>query len=209
MRWWAVIPIKDGRMAKSRFAHLDTDQRLALARAMAQDTVRATLDCPRVDGVIIVGAAPEGLVPGGSVASPGSVIGLADPGTGLNDALRAGAEAVPHGAASVLVLGDLPCATPEALDAALTAAAGHDRAFIADVAGTGTTLLTARPGVAPQPAFGHRSRARHAASGAVEIDDPQVAPLQRDVDSDVDLWDAERRGVGPVTQALLAQWRGQ
>ena len=39
---------------------------------------------------------------------------------------------------------------------------------MADAAGDGTTLYTARPGATFQPAFGLASRARHAADGATE-----------------------------------------
>ena len=77
--------------------------------------------------------------------------------------------------------------------------------FVADTEGTGTTLLTAADGSRLDPRFGHRSRARHAASGAVELVTGPLASLRRDVDTEVDLHDARRLGLGPRTLAVLAQ----
>ena len=77
---------------------------------------------------------------------------------------------------------------------------------MADAAGIGSTLLTARPGVELGPRFGERSRAAHRSSGAVELaaSPGALAGLRRDVDTEVDLWDAVRLGVGPATTDALA-----
>ena len=71
-----------------------------------------------------------------------------------------------------------------------------------DAAGTGTTLLTARPGVALAPAFGVGSAARHAAdSVALE----GGGGLRNDVDTAADLVAAGALGLGAATAAALAQ----
>src|SRR5436305_745035 len=64
------------------------------------------------------------------------------PDRGLNPALDHGA--LSTGAVAVAALSsDLPALRPQELAAALAAAAAADRCFVADAAGTGTTLLTA------------------------------------------------------------------
>jgi 2-phospho-L-lactate/phosphoenolpyruvate guanylyltransferase len=75
------------------------------------------------------------------------------------------------------------------------------RAFVADAAGTGTTLVAAPPGVDLDPRFGDRSAARHAAAGARPLvgDWPT---LRRDVDTVDDLAAAAELGLGPYTCAV-------
>ena len=80
--------------------------------------------------------------------------------------------------------------------------------FVPDAAGTGTTMLTAAAGTALDPRFGERSCAAHAASGAVRLSPADAAGLRRDVDTEVDLWDALRLGVGPATAAVLGTDNG-
>ena len=58
------------------------------------------------------------------------------------------------------VCADLPALDPAELSEALHAAACRDRAFVVDSAGTGTTVLSARPGQALEPAFGLESAER-------------------------------------------------
>jgi 2-phospho-L-lactate/phosphoenolpyruvate guanylyltransferase len=94
---------------------------------------------------------------------------------------------------------DLPALSAGQLDAALTAAAAVTQAFVADAAGSGTTLYTARPGAVFRPLFGPRSRARHRQAGAVELDLPGIEGLKRDVDTLADLREAEQIGLGART----------
>jgi 2-phospho-L-lactate guanylyltransferase len=75
------------------------------------------------------------------------------------------------------------------------------RCFVADAAGTGTTLLTAA-GVPLDPRFGRDSAAAHAGAGAVPLDGGWPG-LRRDVDTPADLAAAVRLGVGTATAALL------
>ncbi|MER5972600.1 2-phospho-L-lactate guanylyltransferase, partial [Streptomyces sp. NPDC002055] len=99
---------------------------------------------------------------------------------------------------------DLPALRPGELARVLTAATAFPRAFLADAAGVGTTFLSAAPGVELEPAFGGPSRARHRASGAVEITLPGVDSVRRDVDTGEDLRTALALGVGPRTAAVAA-----
>ena len=73
-----------------------------------------------------------------------------------------------------------------------------------DAAGVGTTLYAVPPGGEFLPLFGGASRARHAASGAAELDLDDMAGLRRDVDTPEDLRAALALGAGPHTAALAA-----
>jgi 2-phospho-L-lactate guanylyltransferase len=100
---------------------------------------------------------------------------------------------------------------PQAMDGQLAQGAGAARgtqgtgsAFVADAAGVGTTLYAAVPGTRFRPLYGGASRARHAASGAVELGLAGVPGLRRDVDTSADLRAALALGSGPRTCALAA-----
>jgi len=207
--WRLVVPLKPLARAKSRLGATAGDAvRPGLALAFAQDTVRAALACPSVRGVVVVTDDPRAAA---ELTALGAETVPDVPGRGLNAALSHGAEVVRSGrggaAAPVAALGaDLPALRPDELGRVLAVAAAHPRAFVADAAGVGTTLLSARPGSALAPAFGGASRARHLASGAVELDAAalggrEVASVRRDVDTAEDLRVALRLGVGRYTAA--------
>jgi 2-phospho-L-lactate guanylyltransferase len=197
--WRVVLPVKGSGQAKSR---LDVPgvSRSELAAAMSLDTLAAVLACPSVGRVFVVTADP-------SVAAAARAAGataVPDPGGGLNPALRRGAETAgrERDGPIALLLADLPALTPPDLDEALTAAALHDTAYVPDLEGTGTVLLTGRTPVLLQPEFGDGSAARHEAHATrLELDLPR---LRRDVDVRAALQEAVALGVGPRTAAVLA-----
>ncbi len=202
LTWSVVIPVKVLALAKSRLAQLDAADRTALALAMAADTVAAAVACPLVGAVVVVSDDPtvaEEVAPLGAVA-------LADtPGAGLNRALIAGAEHATarwpgHGLAALLA--DLPALSAGELTVALSAAARVPNGFVADAAGSGTTLYTARPGSVFSPRFGPRSRALHHGGGATELSPPGIAGLRQDVDTVSDLREAAAIRLGRRTRAL-------
>jgi len=202
--WVVVVPLKPLSRAKSRLPGRPDADRGQLARAFALDTVRAAAACPQVASVVVVTDDQD-------VRDAVTALGAswtADAGGGLNLALDAAAAQVrashPESHVAAL-LGDLPSLRPLELSAALELAADVPRGFVADASGIGTTLLTAGPGAQLECRFGPRSRAAHAASGAVALEPGIVPGLRRDVDTDVDLWDAQRLGVGPATAALLTR----
>jgi 2-phospho-L-lactate guanylyltransferase len=168
---------------------------------MALDVLAAAQACPAVGEVVLV-ADQEGI---DAVRAAGPFTGRLDldAGEGLNAAIRAGAADASGPVAALLA--DVPCATPRSLDVAL-AACNTDAVIVSDAEGIGTTLLAARQVSDFHPHFGVRSRAAHVAAGAREIRDPApgaLAGLRRDVDSEVDLWDARRLGLGAFTRALM------
>jgi 2-phospho-L-lactate guanylyltransferase len=187
-----LVPVKSTADAKSRLG-LALEERLALRRAFAQDAVTAARQCALAE-VYVVGDAA-------GLDAPA----LPDEGRGdLNQALRRAAERVARpDTGTAVMLADLPCLCADELAATLSAArdAGA-RCFVADAAGTGTTLLTAPPGAPLDPHFGTDSARRHRTSGALELE-LAVPTLRRDVDTPDDLTAARALGVGRHTAVLL------
>jgi 2-phospho-L-lactate guanylyltransferase len=214
--WVVVVPVKPAARGKSRLAGvLDDDERAGLVRAMALDTIDAARSTAGVRRVVVVTAdAPLRRTltraDGPSSAAPAPVSLVGEPPASddpLGAALHAGhdeARRLEPEAAVAVLLGDLPALRPDDLAAALGAAAARPTAFVADAAGTGTTLLTALPGAAFDPRFGPGSARAHAAAGHTALAVPAASTLRRDVDVPDDLRAAERAGTGRRTAAWLA-----
>jgi 2-phospho-L-lactate/phosphoenolpyruvate guanylyltransferase len=170
-----LIPVK-GLDAKSR---LSAGNRQELAQAFLKDTTDSCSEADLVSAVHVV----------------------TDAGRGLNGDLAHAHEALGRPRTAV-ILGDLPCLTADVIDDLLSVASVHARWFVSDASGVGTTILGVDQGQVLDPRFGPRSRAAHRSSGAVELQLDNAtsnARLRRDVDTDVDMWDAVRLGVGPAT----------
>jgi 2-phospho-L-lactate guanylyltransferase len=213
VQWSLVVPVKRLALAKTRLggmagmAGMAGQLRGGLALAFALDTVAAALTC---DPVGTVFAVTDDDVARSALTALGAQVVPDTPDAGLNPALAHGAEVARarHPGRSVGALSaDLPALRPGELGRALRAAASHPAAFVSDAAGTGTTLLAVRAGQQFSPQFGARSRARHRAAGVIELDLADVPTLRRDVDTAVDLYDAERLGVGGHTAAVMAAIR--
>ncbi|QNS03902.1 2-phospho-L-lactate guanylyltransferase [Streptomyces xanthii] len=205
MQWTLVIPLKPLMRAKSRLAPAAGDVlRPGLALAFAQDTVAAATACAGVGDVVVV--TDDGRA-GAALGALGARIVPDSPGAGLNAALAHGAAAVRSRRPTTPVAAlnaDLPALRPAELAAVLAAASAFPRAFLPDAAGIGTTFLAAGPGRELRPAFGGASRARHTASGAVELPSAGVASVRQDVDTGEDLRAALALGVGPHTARATA-----
>lgn len=209
LTWSLVVPVKVLARAKSRLASLAGPDRPALALAMAADTVAAALDCPDVSRVIVVTDDPRAA---SLLADLGAIIVAERADEGLNPALRHGAaRAAAHWPRSGVgaLAADLPALRPAELGAALRMAASWPQAFVPDAAGSGTTLYTVRPGTAFRPRFGPGSAARHRAAGAVELSQPGLASLRRDVDEAADLRGAGDLGLGARTAAIAGRLVGR
>lgn len=210
VRWTVVVPVKAARLGKTRLAgDLAPDERVALVRAMAADTVHAAALARAVVRVVVVTG--DEVVAAEALGTPGAVVDVvAEPFPGgLGAAVRAGidrARGLDAGAGVAVLLGDLPALRSVDLDAALTAAAEHPRAHVADAGGTGTTLLTVAPHVAPRPRFGPGSAAAHATAGHVALDVAAGSSLRQDVDVRADLDAVALLGAGPRTAAVLRTW---
>lgn len=195
----AMVPVKPPAVGKSRLGLTD-DRRRDLAAAFALDTVSACLATPSVTEVLVV---TDDAAFARELAALGCAVLPDGPSGDLNTSLvLAAAEARRRwpGLRPAAVCADLPALRPADLDEALTLAAPHEAALVADTAGVGTTMYTAT-GAAFLPRFGPDSRAAHVAQGAVEL--PGVlASLRQDVDDLVDLARAAALGLGPHTALL-------
>lgn len=203
MRWSVVVPVKRLGVAKSRLyaAGRPRPEHEELALALAVDTVTAAVAA--ATRVLVVTDDPAATA---AVRAAGALVVGDEPDAGLNPALAYGARearllAPADGVA--LLSADLPALRPAELAAALAAAAGHRRAFVPDAGGTGTTLLTTRPGILVRPQYGPGSAAAHREAGAVELTGDWPS-LRRDVDTAADLRTAARLGLGPATAAWTA-----
>jgi 2-phospho-L-lactate guanylyltransferase len=203
LEWVVLAPVKHLDRAKTRLSTRAAGERRDLALAFAIDSVRAILASPAVISVVVVTDDADVRT---AVVALGATWSEEGPEPGLNPAITYAAARVrrEHPEAGVAVVAaDLPALRTEELTRALATAGGVARGFVADAAGTGTTTLTARPGIELDPRFGPRSRAAHAASGGVALEPGPVPGLRRDVDTEVDLWDAGRLGLGRATAAVV------
>ena len=205
--WSVVVPAKRLAVAKTRLRPLTSardDAEAAhreLVLALLADTVAAAVACPAVGAVVVVTDDPAAA---GVVRTHGARVIADEPDRGLNPALEHGARTAP-GPAVAALSSDLPALRPEELAAALGAAAGSARAFVADAQGTGTTLLTAVD-TELLPRFGPRSAEAHLVGGATALSGTWPG-LLRDVDTEADLRAALSLGVGPRTTTLVGSLR--
>jgi 2-phospho-L-lactate guanylyltransferase len=204
--WGLVVPVKRLALAKTRLSAYGDAARQDLALAFAIDVVTAALRTPGVADVLVVTDDDRAAR---ALTAAGARVVADSPDAGLNPALEHGAEllrATPDAGTDVGVAtlsADLPALQPAELAAALAAVPAGGRAFVADAAGTGTTLLAAAPGILLAPGYGPGSRAAHLASGALEL---AGAPgLRLDVDTPEDLVAALLLGVGAATAAVAAR----
>ena len=199
----AVVALKPVTSAKSRLATLPDPLRRRLAWTMAVDTLRALATAGAA--LLVVGDEPglaSRLARAGVLARVVGETGAA----GMNAALGRGAELLAaDGHRDVLaVVGDLPALRAETVRRLLQVAPAAGRGYLADAAGTGTTMLLAR-GAPLDPRFQGLSAAAHATSGAAPLapllDDG--ADARRDVDTEDDLAIAVDLGLGRATTALV------
>jgi 2-phospho-L-lactate guanylyltransferase len=206
--WSVVVPAKRLDVAKTRLRPLTAGRQDAgaahrdLVLALLEDTVAAALACPAVEAVVVVTDEPAAE---DVVRLLGARTVPDEPDRGLNPALEHGARSAP-GRAVAALSSDLPALRPGELAAALEAASGVERGFVADAHGTGTTLLTA-VGTDLRPAFGPGSAEAHLTGGAVALTGSWPG-LVRDVDTEADLRAALLLGIGPRTAALVAHLAG-
>jgi 2-phospho-L-lactate/phosphoenolpyruvate guanylyltransferase len=198
--WSALVPVKAPDEAKSRLLPADDPHRAEFAMAFLEDVLTALVASPLERCAVVSNDVRVRRIANNfGVTAIDDPMDLTDP---LNAALMAGARAL--GGDVLAVVADLPCLTPDAVRCVLSAATtARESSFVGDAAGTGTTILAMRPGA--HPSFGPRSRARHVSAGYTPLTVAGVegVRIRRDVDSPVDLWDAERIGVGVATQRVL------
>lgn len=201
--WAVVVPVKRLEVAKTRLS-VDPALRRELALAMATDSVAACLSTPGVVGVVVV---TDDEIAGPAMRSLGAQVVADEPDAGLNPALLHGASVLlaqhPH-TGVVALSSDLPSLTAATLADLLSRAALVETGCVADAAGTGTTVLTARAPSRLAPSFGAGSWQRHRDAGAVDLTEHADPRLRRDVDTRDDLADAMKLGCGAATVTVVA-----
>jgi 2-phospho-L-lactate guanylyltransferase len=195
-----VVPVKPPAVGKSRLGGIPAERRRELAAAFALDTVAACLATP---GVAAVMAVTDDAHFARRLADAGCAV-LPDGHSGdLNASIRlAAAEALRRwpGLHPVALCADLPALTPTDLAGALDQVAGDGSWFVADAAGTGTTMYAA-PAAGFDPRFGPGSRGAHLDAGAREVEGA-LPTLRQDVDDQADLERARALGLGSHTAAV-------
>jgi len=182
--WTVVIPVRaPGKTRLGRGPEF--------ARAIGLDTIAAAV---QVADVVVVTADAE---IADSAKELGATVAREQAPTGIGAAIALGLPA--HGLRAVL-LGDLPALQPDDLRSALGAAALHERSFVADADGTGTTLVAARAGAQFIHHFGSGSAEAHRDAGLFELD--AASGLRRDVDLEEHLQQLLPH-LGPRTRAAL------
>jgi 2-phospho-L-lactate/phosphoenolpyruvate guanylyltransferase len=201
-----LVPVKPPVRGKSRLAGLPGDLRVALATAFARDTIAAAQAARAVTEVMVV---TDDHAFAAAVRETGCSV-LPDGVTGsLNDSLvQAAAEARrrwPDCGVAALC-GDLPALVPGELSEAL-GSVGAGPVFVADHAGSGTTLYAVPPGLPFEPCFGPDSARAHHAAGATPVPG-ELASLRLDVDDAGDLGRAMLIGVGTHTSKVVGRTAG-
>jgi len=203
--WAVVIPVKRLALAKTRLRRFAGSLREELALAFAGDTIAAAAGCPNVREILVV---TDDEVAAALARKLGCTVEADGPDAGLNAALARGVTAAGRrwsGLGLAAVSSDLPALRSAELRVVLEAAARVTTAFLPDAEGIGTTVLTALEVGAFVPRFGRRSRAEHRAAGVAELQGGDVPSVRRDVDTEVQLYDARRLGVGSRTAEVLSR----
>jgi 2-phospho-L-lactate guanylyltransferase len=185
--WVVVVPLKPATTGKSR---LGTSERIV--RELGLATVRAAAVTPGVrEGVVVTADAATADELAGM---PRTRVVREPAPRGLRAAIAAALATVPRGAPRAVLLGDIPGLVPADLARVLAEAARHPRCFVADAAGTGTTLVTAAAGIAWRSAFGRASASRHRALGLHRLAVAARSSLRHDVDTPAQLARVSARG---------------
>ena len=184
-----IVPVAPPERAKRRLATvLDAAERAALAWGL----VARTIEVGRGIGeVVVVSRSPEVV----AHASDAGVIGLAEEGRGLDEAVGQGLQwAAGRDMAALVLPADLPHVTGDALADLVARAEGHERAVVVAPCQRrdGTNAMLLRPPLVVAPSYGPGSAARHLAAGraagahVVEVDDPRFVDL--DTPEDLARW---------------------
>ena len=209
MTTWAVIPVKRLDEAKSSLsAALTPGQRRELVLNMLADVLGAVRNARSVAGTVVVSPDEEVL----NFARANGVIGVAEPGVELNEALKLAVDyAVAEGASSVLILpSDLPLLRGADVENIIAMASSPRDIVIAPSKDNGTNALLLLPPDVMNLRFGGESFPSHLAEARRVGVRPRIyrsANVATDVDDVEDLLKVETHGLGTHTQSFLQSLR--
>jgi 2-phospho-L-lactate/phosphoenolpyruvate guanylyltransferase len=199
--WTAIIPIRSFTEGKTRL-RIPQAKTSSLIQAFADDVIHACSTCPEISRTVVVTPDPKVLA---LAQDRGCEILHEEGATGINEAIDVARTNIEGPV--IAILGDIPSLTGEILTMVLQEARAYRTSFVADAAGVGSTMWCVQPPSSATSHFGHHSRAEHRSHGAVELGSGNASPAwaraRRDVDTDIDLWDAIRLGLGPASSELL------
>ena len=195
-QWHAIVPAKRLVESKSRLGRID------LSIPFLTDVLTALTESTQIADITVVtrDSTIADIAFGLNCAVAEEISE-----SGLLPAINQGIQSLPAAdqAHIVVVLGDVPCLTAADVSKFIAAGAKYPCAFLSDAEGTGSTMWMRTTNTSHLPCFGPRSRAAHREAGAVEIHGPHFASARRDVDTEVNLWDAIRLGLGKSTTTAL------
>ncbi|WP_404445964.1 2-phospho-L-lactate guanylyltransferase [Microbacterium marinum] len=176
--WTVMIPVKPFAEAKSRLGVVG-EARSDLARALALDTIEVAARTSGVERVVVV-TADDGIA---RLLPAGVVLVREREASGVDAALALAASRIGLRRHRAALPADLAALAPAELASALAIAAAVPRAVVADAAGTGSTLVTARAGTVWASAYGPDSFARHRELGCQPLPVRATSGLRRDLDT--------------------------
>jgi 2-phospho-L-lactate/phosphoenolpyruvate guanylyltransferase len=176
--WTVMIPVKPFADGKSRLGPVGA-ARADVARALALDTIEVAARTSGVERVVVV-TADHGIA---RLLPAGVVLVRERETTGIDAALALAASRVGLRRNRAALPADLAALAPTELASALAIAAAVPRAVVADAAGTGSTLVTARAGTVWASAYGPDSFARHRGLGCRPLPVRTTSGLRCDLDT--------------------------
>ncbi len=216
--WTVLIPMKPLAEAKTRLRESQqvgaTPSASDLAQAFLRDVISAAQGAVRTSRVVVTGEDPAiatlarqsgaHFLPEPTAAAVGD-----HDKTSLNAAIAAalGSVKAEYGSHPIVVVtGDLAALRSESLDSILSAVEDlGESGFVADTAGTGTTMLALLPTTAANPRFGSDSAAAHRSQDIRDVSHHASADARLDVDTPADLHAALILGVGSHTERVMTQ----
>jgi 2-phospho-L-lactate guanylyltransferase len=197
---WALVPVKDLVLAKSRLAGvLAPSERRALAQAMVEDVLAVLVAEPVFDGVLLISDDPAAEM----IAHKYGIEWVAERTLeckGLNGAVAAGRNLLAErGVTDVMVLhSDIPLLSTEDIAQLLTdyEAEGVDVLIASDLAGTGTNIMLMPTRPALPLHYGEGSCRAHqlaAETMGLQVKTLRSETMGLDIDCPEDLLDACHR----------------
>lgn len=206
-----LLPVKRLDAAKRRLLpHVTDEDRLTIARALLEDALDLCESSSALEWWVV--SDDEGVLTEAAQRGFGTV---ADPGTGLNDALEAGIDAVIRaGASSVTIVpSDVPLAWSGDLADILDTGATSSVVVVPSRDG-GTNALHLSPPDALKPSFGEFSFKAHLADAerlGIRCTMLALSRLELDIDTidDVDAYLARPKGAETRSATVLAEIRAR
>jgi len=209
METWAIIPVKRLDEAKSSLGiALTPKQRRELVLCMLTDVLNAVHNSRLIAGAAVV--SPDEVVL--NFARVNDAIDIAEPGVGLNEALKLAIEhTATKGTSSVLILpSDLPLLRASDIENIISLASSPRDIVIAPSKNNGTNALFLRPPDVMNLRFGGESFPVHLAEARGAGISPHIYRsfnVATDIDVVEDLSKAETHGLGTRTQSFLQPLR--